>query len=104
AAHYTRGQSGTHIADVQAVLNLLDDLSIDPAERSAQIYGPSTAAAVLAFKRKRRIINTMYQTKEDDIVGIMTITALDDELAAFETAARLRSTGRCPRGPGPLVP
>ena len=80
AAHYTRGQSGTHIADVQAVLNLLDDLSIDPAERSAQVYGPSTAAAVLAFKRKRRIINTSYQTKEDDIVGIMTITALDDEL------------------------
>jgi hypothetical protein len=100
AAHYTKGLSGTHIADVQAVLNLLDDLFIEPAERSAQIYGPSTAAAVLAFKRKRKIINTSYQASEDDIVGKMTITALDDELAAFEAKARLRSTGRCVRSDG----
>jgi hypothetical protein len=104
AAHYTKGQSGTHIADVQAVLNLLDDLFISPAERSAQFYGPSTAAAVLAFKQKRKIINTSYQTTADDIVGIMTITALDNELAAFEAKAKLLSSGRCVRGNGPLEP
>jgi hypothetical protein len=104
AAHYAKGLSGTHIADVQAVLNLLDDLFIESAERSAQTYGPSTAAAVLAFKRKRKIINTRYQTTEDDIVGKMTITALDDELAAFEARARLLATGRCIRGDGPAPP
>lgn len=103
AAHYTRGQSGAHIGDVQAVLNLLDDLFIEPAERSAQLYGPSTAAAVLAFKRKRRIINRSYETAEDEIVGIMTITALDNELADFEASARARSNGQCVRGAGPPV-
>ena len=104
AAHYTKGQSGTHIADVQAVLNLLDDLFIAADERSAQFYGPSTAAAVLAFKKKRKIINTSYQKTEDDIVGIMTITALDNELAVFEAQAKLRSDGRCVRGNGPFAP
>jgi hypothetical protein len=103
AGHYTRGQSGTHIADVQAVLNLLDDLFIEPSEQEAQLYGASTAAAVLAFKRKRRIINPSYQSKEDDIVGIMTMTALDNELAAFEAKAALNPSGRCPRGNGPFV-
>jgi peptidoglycan hydrolase-like protein with peptidoglycan-binding domain len=75
-----------------------------PSVRSAQIYGPSTAAAVLAFKRKRKIINTGYQTSEDDIVGKMTITALDNELAAFEARASLRSTGRCVRSDGRAPP
>jgi hypothetical protein len=49
-------------------------------------YGPSTAAAVLKFKKKRRIINTSYQQHEDDIVGRMTIKAMDDELAIAENA------------------
>jgi hypothetical protein len=80
------------------------DLFIAADERSAQFYGPSTAAAVLAFKKKRKIINTSYQKTEDDIVGIMTITALDNELAVFEAQAKLRSDGRCVRGNGPFAP
>ena len=43
-------------------------------------YGPSTAAAVLAFKTRRNIINRAYQTKADNIVGRMTIAALDAEM------------------------
>lgn len=102
-AHYVLGQSGPHIADVQAVLNLLDDLVIDDAEREAQRYGRSTAAAVLAFKRKRKIVNRTYQTAEDNIVGKMTITALDDGLAAFEANAKLVAAGGCPRGNTPAL-
>jgi peptidoglycan hydrolase-like protein with peptidoglycan-binding domain len=96
SAHYVPGMTGTHIADVQAVLNLLDNLVIENSEREAQRYGPSTAAAVLAFKRKRKIVNHAYQTAEDSIVGKMTITALDDEMAAFEASARALSTDKCP--------
>jgi hypothetical protein len=35
---------------------------------------------VLAFKKARHIINHAYQTQEDDIVGMMTIAAMDREL------------------------
>ena len=35
---------------------------------------------MLAFKKARHIINHAYQTLEDDIVGMMTIAAMDREL------------------------
>jgi hypothetical protein len=47
-------------------------------------YGPSTARAVLTFKRARNIINRSYQTQADDIVGKMTIAELDKELVKLE--------------------
>jgi hypothetical protein len=58
--------------------------TIDISELHEGRYGPSTAAAVLAFKRKRQIINYSYQTKADDIVGKMTIAAMDRELLTLE--------------------
>jgi hypothetical protein len=80
SAHVTRGARGDHVAKIQAVVTFLDRSTIDAAEIAAKTYGPSTAAAVLAYKRKRNIINPAYQTQADDIVGKMTIKALDDEL------------------------
>jgi hypothetical protein len=44
------------------------------------IYGHRTAAAVLAYKRARNIVNHKYQTQADNIVGKMTIAAFDREL------------------------
>jgi hypothetical protein len=35
---------------------------------------------VIAFKKKRKIINFAYQKTEEDIVGKMTIAALDKEM------------------------
>lgn len=58
----------------------LDGLIIDSNETSSKSYGPSTASAVLRFKTKRSIINYGYQTRPDNIVGKMTIAALDKEL------------------------
>lgn len=84
SAHLTPGVQGEFVAKVQAALIFLDGLAIDEAELASMTYGPSTAAAVLAFKRKRKIINKAYQNTEDDIVGKMTIKALDDEMAAAE--------------------
>jgi len=39
---------------------------------------------VLRFKTDRKIINTAYQKTADNIVGKMTVQALDNEMARFE--------------------
>lgn len=86
SAHLTPGVQGDFVAKVQAALIFLDGLTINDQELNTATYGPSTAAAVLAFKKKRKIINRVYQQQEDDIVGKMTIKALDDEMAIAENA------------------
>lgn len=80
AAHILQGASGNHVAKIQLALFVLDGLGIDDGEVSAKVYGPSTAKGVLAFKTKRRIVNYGYQTQPDNIVGKMTIAAMDSEL------------------------
>ena len=98
AAHVTRGAIGQHVRMIQTALMHLDDASIDPGERQRSHYGVSTAHAVLAYKKKRNIIATNRQSGADDIVGRMTIAALDAEMLASERMApRPR---RKPHGPG----
>jgi len=80
AAHITLGAIGPHVAKIQHALNVLDDANIEEDGK----YGPKTAAAVLTYKRRRNIVNTAYQTTADDIVGVMTIAALDREMLALE--------------------
>jgi hypothetical protein len=86
SAHVTQGARGAHVRKIQEALALLDGAVIDASEKSGQSYGPSTAAAVLAYKRKRNIINPSYQTTADDIVGKMTIAKLDGDMLAREGA------------------
>jgi peptidoglycan hydrolase-like protein with peptidoglycan-binding domain len=98
SAHLTIGAQGEHVAKVQSAVIYLDGLDIDGAELRAGRYGPSTAAAVLKFKTARGIINRAYQQSADDIVGKMTIKALDDELVAAENASlRVVPVQMCPR-------
>jgi hypothetical protein len=85
AAHITPGATGDHVSKVQSALIQLDHLSIVDLETTAKNYGTSTAAAVLAYKRKRSIINRTYQTQPDNIVGKMTIASLDSELLTLES-------------------
>ena len=104
AAHVMQGAVGDHVNKIQTALAQLDGLQIDPSEIAAKRYGPSTAAAVLAFKKKRRIINFSYQTQEDNIVGKMTIATLDKEMREREQApitaemilCRVERAGRSP--------
>lgn len=79
-AHIQRGAKGQHVRKIQEALILLDNASIgvDGA------YGEATAEAVLAYKRKRSIINRSYQQTADDIVGRMTMASLDRELVEKE--------------------
>src|SRR5215831_8700219 len=65
-AHILPGSVGTHVARIQIALAILDGASIDSKEAKSHTYGPSTAAAVLAYKKKRNIINWSYQQQADD--------------------------------------
>ena len=92
-AHIVPNAVGDHVSKIQTAVIKLDDAVIDSRELQAGRYGPSTAKAVLSYKKKRGIINRSYQTQEDDIVGIMTMAALDKELVQNEqTPAGVRST------------
>jgi peptidoglycan hydrolase-like protein with peptidoglycan-binding domain len=83
-AHIVPGATGPHVRKIQRALIKLDQAPIARDDLQHQRYGPSTAQAVLAYKTKRRIINHSYQSQADDIVGKMTIAALDRELLAAD--------------------
>ncbi|HYZ84390.1 MAG TPA: hypothetical protein VE621_08305 [Bryobacteraceae bacterium] len=89
-AHVTPGCTGDYVGKIQTAVALLDGARIDSEELASKRYGPSTAAAVLAYKRKRNIINRSYQTQADNIVGKMTIASLDDEMVQREKATTIR--------------
>jgi hypothetical protein len=93
ASHITEGTTGPHVNHVQTALFVLDGLRVDHEEERSQRYGKSTASAVLKFKTKRHIINHRYQSRPDNIVGKMTIAALDVEL--WRKEAQRQSNGSC---------
>jgi len=91
AAHIMPKTRGDHVGKLQRVLITLDGAAIAEGELSSAMYGETTAAAVLAYKdskdgRRPKIINKAYQTKADDITGIMTMTTLDREMFARQLA------------------
>ena len=94
SSHVTEGQKGPHVRLIQLALSITDNADIAAAEFASSSYGPSTKAAVLAYKTKRRIINFSYQNQPDAIVGKMTITALDAEVAAREQRNLALGAGR----------
>jgi hypothetical protein len=81
AAHIVQGARGPHVVKIQTALNTLDDAKLNPDGA----YGPATANAVLRYKTKRNIVNRSYQTSPDNIVGKMTIAALDAEMLQQES-------------------
>jgi len=95
-AHIVPGDLGHHVAKIQQALRLLDGDAIDPAELSAERYGPSTASAVLSYKTKHSIINRAYQTQTDNIVGIMTMASLDDGMVRIEQGQNSVTIVTCP--------
>jgi Domain of unknown function (DUF1906) len=80
-AHIAPGASGDHVRKIQIALNLVDDAGLTPDG----IYGPRTADSVLAYKQKRQIINRSYESQADNIVGVMTMAALDQEVLQRES-------------------
>jgi hypothetical protein len=95
--HILPGASGPQVKKIQLALSLLDDAKISPHEALFGLYGATTARSVLEYKRKRKIINYSYQSTADDIVGKMTMSSLDGEMA------KLRSTRlNCSSNYGPI--
>ncbi len=97
SAHVLQGATGEHVKKIQTALTILESQAIDPAEMAQGKYGPSTAAAVSNYKKKRKIINFSYQNQVDNIVGKMTIAALDKELLALAGPARNKLRPVCER-------
>ena len=83
-AHVVKGARGQHVAKIQSALGIIEGALIDSDELANSVYGPSTASEVLAYKRKRDIVNRTYQQRADDIVGKMTIASLDREILEGE--------------------
>ncbi|NJN46967.1 MAG: hypothetical protein HC808_11380 [Candidatus Competibacteraceae bacterium] len=75
---------GPHIAKIHAALERLRPSGpvISADEKRSMAYGSTTAAAVLNYKASHvpPIINFSYQKRPDNIVGQMTIQAIDAEL------------------------
>jgi hypothetical protein len=92
-AHVLQGAIGEHVAKIQRALIELDGATIDAGELQSSQYGPSTARAVLDYKRKRNIVNRWYQTTADDIVGRMTMAALDQDMLNHERHLELEIEG-----------
>jgi hypothetical protein len=99
SAHVTPGSRGQHVGKIQTALSILEGALMDPEELSGNFYGPSTADAVLAYKRKRDIVNRTYQQRADNIVGKMTIASLDREMTEGEQRRRPRSCREPSSGP-----
>jgi hypothetical protein len=83
-SHVTPGSQGDHVTKIQAALVTLGAGVIAPDEIEGQLYGPTTAWTVRAFKGPPRNILGPGQTTPDNIVGKKTIAALDHEVVAFE--------------------
>jgi hypothetical protein len=94
-AHIPPGARGPHVAKIQFALATLAHYVVAPGESQSQTYGTSTTRGVLAYKRKRGIINPAYETKADDIVGKMTIASLDAEMARAERKPRPLNRQNC---------
>src|ERR1700722_1170450 len=99
AAHVVPGARGEHLAKIQQALVILGVGVIGPAEIKSGFYGETTSAAVLAYKTRRHIINTSYQQAPDNIVGIMTIRALDKEMFEIEKVPPSRFVSLTVEGP-----
>ena len=96
-AHLTLRAQGEHVSRVQLALSAVDCLHIARCEMVTQTYGPSTAKAVLAYKTKRSIINKARQSAPDAVVGKMTITRLDQDIANWERSRRTPGDCSCAR-------
>lgn len=97
AAHVVLGERGEHVRLIQIALKAIDGYAIAATELANRQYGPSTANAVLAYKKKRNVINRSYQSSPDNVVGKMTIVSLDRDMLARQYTPRPITPVRCRR-------
>ena len=93
SAHVLKGHRGDFVSKIQYAVLVLAGGTIRGSEVSSMLYGEDTARLVKKYKVNRKIINYTYQQSADDIVGKMTIRALDSEMFAIERFQGFRSRG-----------
>lgn len=82
--HITPGSSGDHVSKIQAALFAITSAQIDSDELGRSSYGKSTANAVASFKRTRTPPILNYANQIDNVVGIKTMRALDQEMKRID--------------------
>ncbi|MFO1163027.1 MAG: hypothetical protein U1E60_29615 [Reyranellaceae bacterium] len=82
--HIVPGSSGDHVSKIQEALFQITSANIDADELGKSLYGTSTASAVANFKRTRKPPILNYKNEIDDIVGIKTMQALDQEMKRID--------------------
>lgn len=104
-AHVTRGSSGDHVVLIQEALNKLRRLPNGEGFRLAVTgtYDAPTADAVLTYKERRDIVARPRQGKADNVVGKMTIAALDDDMLSVEQLDEKVKIKISPTFGGPLT-
>jgi hypothetical protein len=90
--HMMPNSKGFHVSIIHHALDILQPFvqSIPCptpkyiTEKQLGVYGGYTAAKVLLYKQKLAVINKDYQSKPDNIVGIMTMRSLDFHLQSID--------------------
>lgn len=78
------GDFGRHVGKIHTALFVLDGVSVDSKELGMEEYGTSTAEAILAYKRKHKILSVVNRTEEGEFFSRFTVAALDAEMARYE--------------------
>lgn len=89
ASHIAFGQRGLYVSWIKealqhVILPTYPQYIPTPDNSPHDVYGPATRHCVLQYKQINHIVNREYQTEPDDIIGIMTIRALDWHMAYRE--------------------
>ena len=100
-AHVTRGTQGPYVWKIQRALLLLDGHMIHYSEQEQQFFGSATSKAVYEYRKRRNI--RRGDQPVTDIVGKMTIFALDSEMVQYESAIP-GTTPPAPTTPGTHPP
>jgi hypothetical protein len=83
--HIMRGSRGGHVSIIYNAMDILQPFvksipcpaPIGNTELKLGVYGGLTETKVLLYKQKMTIINRDYQSKADNICGIMTMRMID---------------------------
>lgn len=82
--HIMPGSSGDHVSKIQSALFSITSAKIDSDELGRSFYGKTTADAVANFKRTRTPPILNFRNQIDNIVGIKTMRALDQEMKRID--------------------
>jgi len=97
-AHILLGHVGDHVGKIQQALTELDGAVIDSVESQSKRYGPSTAQAVLAYKKRYNILGPGH-TVPDNIVGILTMKHMDKQLSITQPCNQSPGLSSIPGNP-----